>query len=291
VTSTTADPPPASHHYPILRVKSLELLGESLKGRILIACLVRRSWVAGAGRPQLGLRVTAVLLVLLLFSFYDLDFLCLVSACGRRKTTPHFGGDDAPSIVLVLLHGVAKLMDLYDPFGLAHPHLRLHDTTSCVSDRGSYHLVGPDGRLCLELRAVAHLQCTGAAAGEEVGDLLPGKVLLFLEVDEELIVFTGKLEFGTAWARRGRRHALLADDVGRAMSLDGGRWLAGCHLEALSRTLVGEMVVMLLRKCALRGRRLGGIRLKGISLGRTNLYVSWRLAIGVLLLHERIWKI
>ena len=41
----------------------------------------------------------------------------------------------------------------------------------------------------------------------------------------------------------------------------------------------------------MRGRRLLRIRLKGISLGLADLYVSWRLAIRVLLLHERIWKI
>lgn len=106
----------------VLRVKRLELVGESLERRIRIACLVWRTLVAGAGRAQLGLRVTTVL-VLLLFGLYGLDFLRLVSACDRRKATPDFGGDDAPSIVLVLLHGVAKLMDLYDPFGLAPPRL------------------------------------------------------------------------------------------------------------------------------------------------------------------------
>jgi hypothetical protein len=103
-------------------VKGLELLGESLEGRIRIACLVRRTWIAGAWCAQLSMRVTT-LFVLVLLGLYCLDLLRLVSACGRRKAAPDFGGDDAPSIVLVLLHGVAKLMDLYDPFGLAPPRL------------------------------------------------------------------------------------------------------------------------------------------------------------------------
>lgn len=94
---------------PILCVESLELVGQSLERRIRIARLIRWSWVAGTWRTQLGLCVPALLLLL---SLGSLDLHGFVPACGRRKAAPDFGGDDAPAIVFVLLHGVTKLEDL-----------------------------------------------------------------------------------------------------------------------------------------------------------------------------------
>lgn len=81
----------------------------------------------------------------------------------------------------------------------------------------THQLVIPDRRLCFELGAVAYLQSAGAAAGEEVRNLLPGQVLLLLEVHEELVVFGRKLELRPTRARRGSGHSLLANDAGRAM--------------------------------------------------------------------------
>lgn len=135
-------------------------------------------------------------------------------------------------------------------------------TTSRVSGPGSsgwvtYHFVGPDGSLCLELRAVPHLECARAAAREEVGDLLPGEVLLFLEVDKELVVFGGEFELWAARALRGRRHSLLANDAGRAM-LMGGRRRGALHLNSFTAVLVGEVMMVGGRQgrlgCCLRRR-------------------------------------
>jgi hypothetical protein len=58
----------------------------------------------------------------LIFVFGRLDwfeFQRFVSAGSRRKSTADFGGNDAPSIVLVLLHGVAKFDDLFCQLRLA----------------------------------------------------------------------------------------------------------------------------------------------------------------------------
>lgn len=83
--------------------------------------------------------------------------LGLVFARGRRKATADLRGDDAPTVVLVLLHGVAKLY---------------------------HHIIRPDSGLCFELRAVPNLECARAAAREEVGDLLPSEVFLLFEIDK-----------------------------------------------------------------------------------------------------------
>lgn len=95
-----------------------------------------------------------------------------------------------------------------------------HDSTSCVSESSTHHFVCPDGRLCFELRAIPYLQRTRTAAGEKVGNLLPGEVLLFLEVDEQLVVLGRELELGTARSRCWLRHPFLADDIGRSVGLD-----------------------------------------------------------------------
>jgi hypothetical protein len=60
----------------------------------------------------------------------------------------------------------------------------VHDVVRFMTRVTTYHLIGPDGGLCFELRAVPHLQSARAAAREEVGDLLPGEILLFFEVDK-----------------------------------------------------------------------------------------------------------
>ena len=60
----------------------------------------------------------------------------------------------------------------------------MHDVVRFMTRVTTYHLIRPDGGLCFELRAIPHLQSARAAAWEEVGDLLPSKVLLFFEVDK-----------------------------------------------------------------------------------------------------------
>ena len=60
----------------------------------------------------------------------------------------------------------------------------IHDVVRFMTRVGTYHIIRPDSGLCFELRAIPHLQSTGAAAWKEVGDLLPSEILLLFEVDE-----------------------------------------------------------------------------------------------------------
>ena len=48
----------------------------------------------------------------------------------------------------------------------------------------TYHFFRPCRRLSFEFRAVSDLKRAGAPAWEEVGDLLPGQVLRFLELNQ-----------------------------------------------------------------------------------------------------------
>jgi len=115
-----------------------------------------------------------------------------------------------------------------------------------VADVFTYHFIRPDGRLGLELGAVPDLQRAGAAAGEEVGDLLPGEVLGLLELDEQGVVLGRELELGALGPLRRVRHARLADDAGRAVVLGrAGRRLGegAAHARGLGRRgLVGQAV-------------------------------------------------
>jgi hypothetical protein len=82
----------------------------------------------------------------------------------------------------------------------------------------AYRLVCPLRSLCLELGTVADLQRPRGSPGKEVGDLLPGEVLVLLEIDEKLVVFGRKLEFWSArsWGRCW--HAHLPHDTWGAAS-------------------------------------------------------------------------
>jgi hypothetical protein len=108
-----------------LSSKSVALLvGQSLIGCTRIA------------RSRMGRSVGALLLRLFLFFFffnslYGLELGGLVSAGSWRKATSDFGGDDAPTVVFVLMHGVAKLYDLLCRLRLAG--CGWQRTTSCVS--------------------------------------------------------------------------------------------------------------------------------------------------------------
>lgn len=83
-----------------------------------------------------------------------------------------------------------------------------------ASGAGTYCFVRPLHCLGLELRAVPHLQRAGRAAGEELGDLLPGEGFVLLEVHEERVVLGREFELGAARLGRRGRHAGLADDAG-----------------------------------------------------------------------------
>lgn len=58
----------------------------------------------------------------------------------------------------------------------------------------TYHVVRPHHSLCLELGAIAYLQCPRASAGEEVGDLFPCQVLRLLQLNKQCIILWCELE-------------------------------------------------------------------------------------------------
>jgi hypothetical protein len=141
---TSTNPRSASRllilHVQLPRAESLKLASQ------ILAVAVSQSLVAGTGvawaSNHLRRSVSALMLMLLLLRLlllllrchlHSLDLLRLVSARGRRKAAADLGGNDAPTIVLVLLHGIAKLYHLFCRLWLACLRLWLQCTTSCVS--------------------------------------------------------------------------------------------------------------------------------------------------------------
>jgi hypothetical protein len=103
-----------------LASEAFALMIATLVGQSLVTC----AWIAGAG-TQLR-RGIATLMLFLIFFFGTLNcikFQGLFSACSRGKAAADFGGDDAPAVVLVLCHSVAKFEDLLCRLRLACPRL------------------------------------------------------------------------------------------------------------------------------------------------------------------------
>lgn len=88
------------------------------------------------------------------------------------------------------------------------------------------------------------MQGTGTAAWEKVCNLLPGEILLFFEVDEELVVLGGKLELRAAGPLCGCRHSLLAYDARRAMVMRGRGRCALHGVVSFIAMAAGQMVMV-----------------------------------------------
>lgn len=122
-----------------------------------------------------------------------------------------------------------------------------------VFNRGlarTHHISVPLLRLCFQLCTIPHLQSPRRPPGEEVGNLLPGEVLLLLELDEELVVVGRELELGPLGALGRLRHALLPDDTRRRRH-HADRFIASHQLR--DRFRMRESVVVLLRVMVVLG--------------------------------------
>lgn len=64
----------------------------------------------------------------------------------------------------------------------------------------SYSLICPLSRLSFQLGTIPDLQGPGRPSGEEFGDLFPSQRLVFLQIDEKLVVFGGELKFRASWS-------------------------------------------------------------------------------------------
>jgi hypothetical protein len=111
--------------------KTLKLARQILAvavGQSLVTCAVITGASYHLRRSVSALMLMLLLRLLLLFlrgHLHSLDLLRLISARGRRKAAADLGRNDAPTVVLVLLHGVAKLYHLYCQTWLACPRLWL----------------------------------------------------------------------------------------------------------------------------------------------------------------------
>jgi len=81
----------------------------------------------------------------------------------------------------------------------------------------TYEFIGPHGSLGFELRAVADLECAGAASWKEVCNLLPGQILLLFKVNKQLVIIWRELELRPTRSWCWWRHAFLTNNAGWTM--------------------------------------------------------------------------